>query len=114
MITSEQHSKAVAFRDLHLQGDAFVMPNPWDAGTARLLSELGFVALGTTSAGLAHALGRPDGANRVGRGETLENARAIVEATTLPVSADLESGFAENPLGGTGRAGGRFDRGHYR
>lgn len=73
------------------------MPNPWDAGTARVLTGVGFAALATTSAGLAHSLGRADGANLVGRDETLANARSIVEATPLPVSADLESGFGRTP-----------------
>jgi 2-methylisocitrate lyase-like PEP mutase family enzyme len=94
----DQYRKAVAFRDLHHTGDPFVMPNAWDAGSARLLSSLGFVALATTSGGLAQSLGRPDGANMVTRAETLENARSIVEATALPVSADLESCFAETAV----------------
>ncbi|MCF6522421.1 isocitrate lyase/phosphoenolpyruvate mutase family protein [Streptomyces sp. JJ36] len=85
------------FEELHRQDGAFVLANAWDAGTARLLAELGFAALGTTSAGLAHALGRPDGANAVGRDETLANAAAIAAATELPVSADLESGFGATP-----------------
>ena len=73
------------------------MPNPWDAGSARLLASLGFVALATTSAGLAYALGRPDGEGAITRAETLGNARSIVAATTLPVSADLENCFADDP-----------------
>lgn len=71
----------------------FVVANAWDAGTARLLTGLGFAALATTSAGLAFSLGRPDGAGLVDRAEALANARAIVGAGHLPVSADLESGF---------------------
>jgi 2-methylisocitrate lyase-like PEP mutase family enzyme len=90
----DQHARAVAFRDLHAGPDAFVMPNPWDAGTARILTGLGFPALATTSAGVAFSLGRPDGAGRLLRSETLDNARAIVAATHLPVSADLESCYA--------------------
>lgn len=90
----ETRAKAEAFRRLHRPGDPLLMPNPWDAGSAWLLSSLGFAALGTTSAGLAHSLALPDGANRVSRDVTLANARAIVEATSLPVSGDLESGFA--------------------
>jgi len=93
-LKSEQYRKGVAFRHLHNGADLFVMPNPWDAGSARLLSSLGFVALATTSAGLAQSLGRADGCNQVSRAETLENARSIVESTALPVSADLESCFA--------------------
>jgi len=90
-----QASKAAAFQAVHARPGAFVIPNPWDAGTARILEALGFEALATTSAGLAYALGRRDGA--VGRIETLANARAIVEATDLPVSADLENGFGHRP-----------------
>ena len=88
--------KRRTFRLLHESG-CFVIPNPWDAGSARLLAGLGFEALATTSAGLAFALARPDGAGRVSREETLANARAIVEATELPVSADLERGFGDAP-----------------
>ncbi|MEX2201952.1 MAG: isocitrate lyase/phosphoenolpyruvate mutase family protein [Dongiaceae bacterium] len=91
-----QADKARTFQALHREG-CFVIPNPWDAGSARLLSGLGFKALATTSAGLAFALARPDGANRVSRAETLANARAIVEASDLPVSADLEDGFGARP-----------------
>jgi len=85
------------FRDLHYRPGTFVIPNPWDAGTARILTSLGFDALATTSAGLAFALGRPDGQGAVSREETLANARSIVEATHLPVAADLENGFADTP-----------------
>jgi 2-methylisocitrate lyase-like PEP mutase family enzyme len=74
-----------------------VIPNPWDAGSARLLASLGFAALATTSAGLAFSLGRRDGEGGLDREETLVNAQAIVEATDLPVSADLENGFADAP-----------------
>jgi 2-methylisocitrate lyase-like PEP mutase family enzyme len=89
-----QAEKAATFRALHETG-CFVIPNPWDAGTARILTTLGFAALTTTSAGLAFALGRRDGA--AGREETLANARAIVAATHLPVAADLENGFGHRP-----------------
>jgi 2-methylisocitrate lyase-like PEP mutase family enzyme len=95
----DQYRRGVAFRDLHAGPGAFVIPNPWDAGSARILSGLGFRALATTSAGIAYGLGLPDGANRVGRDEALDNARAIVAATPLPVSADLESGYCEDPAG---------------
>jgi 2-methylisocitrate lyase-like PEP mutase family enzyme len=91
-----QKAKAESFRALHERTGAFVIPNPWDAGTAVLLSGLGFEALATTSAGLAFALGRRD-AGGVTRGETLANVRAIVSATPLPVSADLENGYAADP-----------------
>lgn len=76
---------------------AFVVPNPWDAGSARILTALGFAALATTSAGLAFSLGRRDAEGAVSREETLANARAIVDATDLPVSADLEDGFGPRP-----------------
>jgi 2-methylisocitrate lyase-like PEP mutase family enzyme len=91
-----QAEKGRAFAALHREG-CFVIPNPWDAGSARLLAGLGFQALATTSAGLAFALARQDGANLVDRDETLGNARAIVEASDLPVSADLEDGFGARP-----------------
>jgi 2-methylisocitrate lyase-like PEP mutase family enzyme len=92
-----QLEKALAFRALHQRPGAFVIPNPWDAGSALLLSTLGFEALATTSAGFAFALGRRDSEGSLSRAETLANARAIVEATDLPVSADLENGFGNNP-----------------
>jgi 2-methylisocitrate lyase-like PEP mutase family enzyme len=87
--------KATAFRELHERPGAFVIPNPWDAGTARLLASLGFEALATTSLGLANMLGRPD--SRVTRAEVIANCRAIVEATDLPVNVDLENCFAHQP-----------------
>ena len=87
--------KAEKFRGLHTQAGAFVIPNPWDAGSARILEHLGFKALTTTSAGLAFALGRRDGSCT--RAETLANARAIVDASDLPVAADLENGFGDSP-----------------
>ncbi|HVX39511.1 MAG TPA: isocitrate lyase/phosphoenolpyruvate mutase family protein [Gemmatimonadaceae bacterium] len=96
MPTSQQ-DKAERFRALHARSGAFVIPNPWDAGTARLLEHLGFEALTTTSAGLANSLGRRDGAGLVSLDETLANARAIVDATDLPVAADLENGFGDSP-----------------
>jgi 2-methylisocitrate lyase-like PEP mutase family enzyme len=86
-----------AFLDLHVKGDPLLMPNPWDAGTARVLAALGFRALATTSAGFANTLGRPDGA--VTRDEALAHASAIVRAVDLPVSADFENGFADDPHG---------------
>ncbi|UUU39505.1 isocitrate lyase/PEP mutase family protein [Streptomyces sp. NBC_00162] len=93
----DQRARALAFRRLHQGTEPFVVPNPWDAGTARLLTGLGFAALATTGAGLAYRLGRPDGTNLVGRLEILANAAEIVAATHLPVSADLESGFGDTP-----------------
>ncbi|SDM31353.1 2-Methylisocitrate lyase, PEP mutase family [Streptomyces sp. cf386] len=95
----DQYRRAVAFARLHEGDRAFVVANAWDAGSARLLWQLGFQALATTSAGLALSLGRPDGANLVGRDEVLENARAIVAATPLPVSSDLESCYADSAEG---------------
>jgi len=88
---TSQHDRAVTFAALHQSG-TFVVPNPWDAGTARILTGYGFPALATTSAGLAFALGRRDGANLVSPAETLANASQIAAATHLPVSADLENG----------------------
>jgi 2-methylisocitrate lyase-like PEP mutase family enzyme len=94
---SSRCDKARAFRALHEGPGAFVIPNPWDVGTARILAGLGFEALATTSAGLAFALGRRDGEGAVSRDEALAHARAIVGATPLPVSADLENGFGDAP-----------------
>ncbi len=92
-----QAAKGERFQALHARPGAFVIPNPWDAGTARILTSLGFEALTTTSAGLAFVLGRRDGAGEVTREETLANAKAIVDATDLPVAADLENGFGHTP-----------------
>src|SRR5260370_4973242 len=97
MMRASQIDKAERFRALHARPGAFVIPNPWDAGTARILTGLGFEALTTTSAGLAFTLGRGDGAGAVSREEALANARAIVEATDLPVAADLENGYGHPP-----------------
>jgi 2-methylisocitrate lyase-like PEP mutase family enzyme len=91
----DQAERARAFRALHERPGAFVIPNPWDVGTARILAGLGFEALATTSAGMAFALGRHDGA--VSRDDALAHARTIVGATALPVSADLENGFGAAP-----------------
>jgi 2-methylisocitrate lyase-like PEP mutase family enzyme len=85
------------FLDLHRPGDPLLMPNPWDAGSARVLASLGFRALATTSAGFANTLGRPDGA--VTRDEALAHAAALVAAVDVPVSADLENCFADDPHG---------------
>jgi 2-methylisocitrate lyase-like PEP mutase family enzyme len=92
-----QEQKATAFRALHERDGAFIIPNPWDAGTAKLLAALGFEALATTSLGLANALGRVDGTGAVSRGEVLENCARIAAATDLPVSADLENCYAHEP-----------------
>jgi 2-methylisocitrate lyase-like PEP mutase family enzyme len=92
-----QLQKARAFRALHERAGAFIIPNPWDAGTARILAALGFEALATTSLGLANALGRADGAGAVSRREVLDNCADIAGATDLPVSADLENCYADEP-----------------
>jgi 2-methylisocitrate lyase-like PEP mutase family enzyme len=85
------------FLDLHRPGDPLLMPNPWDAGSARVLATLGFQALATTSAGFAATLGRKD--MSVTRDEALAHAAAVVAAVDVPVSADLENGFADDPHG---------------
>jgi 2-methylisocitrate lyase-like PEP mutase family enzyme len=90
-----QHDKAVRFKALHQGPGAFVIPNPWDAGSARLLAGLGFQALATSSSASAGVLGRRDGS--VTREEALAHCRAIVAATDVPVSADLEKGFGDAP-----------------
>jgi 2-methylisocitrate lyase-like PEP mutase family enzyme len=93
-----QTQKAEAFKKLHEGPGAFVMPNPWDAGSARFLENMGFKALATTSAGIAYGLGKPDGVNAVTRAENLANAVAIAAVTDVPVSGDLEGGFGTDPL----------------
>lgn len=85
------------FLDLHRPGQPLLMPNPWDAGSARVLAALGFQALATTSSGFAATLGRPD--MSVSREEAIAHAAQIVEAVDVPVSADLENGFADDPHG---------------
>ena len=94
-MAATQSDKAARFRALHEGPGAFVIPNPWDAGSARILTALGYAALATSSGASAGMLGRRDGA--VTRDEALAHARAIVEATDLPVSADLEKGFGDAP-----------------
>ena len=99
MITRDQRQqeKAVSFVALHKAAGAFVIPNSWDAGSARILAAVGFEALATTSAGLAFALGRRDAEGLLSRDDALANAAVIVQATDLPVSADLEDGFGPRP-----------------
>jgi len=92
-----QIAKARQFQSLHARPGAFVIPNPWDAGSARILASLGFEALTTTSAGLAFSLGKPDGTGAVTRAETIANARAVADATDLPAAGDLENGFGDSP-----------------
>ncbi len=90
-------TKFERFQQLHQRAGAFVIPNPWDAGSARILAALGFEALATTSGGLAMSLGRRDSLQGLSREQVLANAQSIVEATDLPVSADLEDGFGPAP-----------------
>ncbi len=117
-MASSQSDKAVRFRALHRGPAAFVIPNPWDAGSARILAGLGFQALATSSGAAARILGRRDG--ELMRDEALAHARAIVDATDLPVSADLEAGFGRapapvaetiRPAAGVGLVGGIIDDG---
>ena len=93
----DQQEKFRQFRELHRGPGAFVIPNPWDAGSAKLLASLGFQALATASAGYAFSKGRRDSSAALGRDEMLANAAEIVQATALPVSADLEDGFGAAP-----------------
>src|SRR6202453_3703361 len=92
---STQTEKGQAFRALHQRDHAFIIPNPWDIGSARLLAHLGFEALASTSAGYAFSMGLLDGA--VGREAMIAHVSALTSATDLPVSADLENGFADAP-----------------
>jgi len=111
-----QSEKAKKFRALHTGPRAFIIPNPWDVGSARILAALGFQALATTSAGFAFSLGRRDG--QVTREEALAHCRAIIEASDLPVAADLENCFGDEPrivaetirlAGSTGIVGGSVE-----
>jgi 2-methylisocitrate lyase-like PEP mutase family enzyme len=95
-MVDSQLARAEAFRSLHERPGIFAIPNPWDAGSASMLATLGFQALATTSAGFAFSIGRPDAERAIGREDTLANARTIVDATSLPVSADLENGFGDD------------------
>jgi 2-methylisocitrate lyase-like PEP mutase family enzyme len=115
-VTREQ--KYEAFKSLHERAGAFVIPNPWNAGTAKILTALGFEALATTSAGYAFSAGRRDTTAELTRDDILENAKSIVEATHLPVSADLQDGFGPSPetcaatirlASGVGLAGGSIE-----
>jgi 2-methylisocitrate lyase-like PEP mutase family enzyme len=95
-MTTSTHEKRATFRALHTHS-CFVLPNPWDIGSARMLEGLGFKALATTSSGYAWSVGHPDGA--ISRDMVLAHLRTMVSATDLPVNADFESGFAANPEG---------------
>ncbi len=90
-----QADKAIAFRALHQRDKAFIIPNPWDVGSARILASMGFEALATTSVGYAFSIGRPD--HGVSRDEMIVHAAELVAATHCPVSADLENGFGDDP-----------------
>ena len=92
-----QLERAQQFRALHQRPGIFVMPNPWDAGSAKLFASLGFEAMATTSQGYANTLGRVDGALAISRDELIANCRVIAAATDLPINADLENGYADDP-----------------
>jgi len=92
-----QAEKARSFHALHERSGIFIMPNPWDAGTAKLFASLGFEALATTSLGFASSRGRVDGTLSIAREELIANCREIASATELPVNADLENGYADDP-----------------
>jgi 2-methylisocitrate lyase-like PEP mutase family enzyme len=92
---STQAEKGRAFRALHARDGAFIIPNPWDVGTARLLAHVGFEALATTSMGYAFSVGQRD--NTINRATMMEHVSAIASATDLPVSADLENGYGDAP-----------------
>jgi 2-methylisocitrate lyase-like PEP mutase family enzyme len=93
-VHATQHEKAAAFRALH-EGETFIIPNPWDAGSAKVLAALGFKALASTSSGFAFTLGRPDGGATLE--EVIEHTKQLAEATSLPVSIDLENGYGPDP-----------------
>lgn len=93
--SNTQRKLGQTFRDLHFANEGFIIPNPWDAGTAKFLEQLGFKSLATTSAGFSFARGRQD--KSLSLGLVLGNLRQITEATSLPVSADLENGFGDSP-----------------
>lgn len=96
-MTITQAAKAETFRGLHEGPQAFILPNAWDAGSAKLLAAAGFPALASTSAGIAYALGRPDASSALSREENLAALAAIAAAVELPVSADLEAGYGRTP-----------------
>jgi len=100
MTKPDQQERATRFRALHERDGVFVIPNPWDAGSARVLAGLGFEALATTSSGFAFTLGRSDGA--VSCDEVMAHIRDLVAATPLPVSADLENCFSDDPAEAAG------------
>jgi 2-methylisocitrate lyase-like PEP mutase family enzyme len=93
MVTETHRAKAVQFRNMHTSGRILVLPNAWDAGSSRIFEHAGFKAIGTTSAGVAFSLGYPDG-ERISREEMIESVRRIARAVSVPVTADLEAGYA--------------------
>lgn len=95
--SDEQRARAEVFKQLHHREQLFVLANPWDAGSAKLLGALGFEALATTSAGFAFAQGKLDTIGAMSRDEAISHARDIVQSTRLPVSADLENGYGDSP-----------------
>lgn len=95
---TSRSEKVAAFRALHRDG-CFVMPNPWDVGSARVLEARGFRALATTSSGYAFTQGKPDGAGAVTRDEALAHAEAVAAHTRVPVNGDFENGYADDPAG---------------
>lgn len=95
--TPRQTEQAIVLQKLHNSPGIFAIPNPWDAGSAKILASLGFKALATTSAGMSFSIGKPDGDGVVSLEEALENVRVIAAATSLPVSADLENGYGDDP-----------------
>jgi 2-methylisocitrate lyase-like PEP mutase family enzyme len=97
MQTFSQVQKGEALQVLHQRAGIFVIPNAWDAGSAKMLAALGFEAIATTSAGLACSKGKPDGEGALTREETFDNVAEIIHATSLPVSADLENGYGDEP-----------------
>jgi len=112
----DQLEKANAFRDLHENSETFIIPNPWDVGSAQLLEKVGFKALATTSSGFAHSIGKADG--QVSLDEKLAHCRDLAAATNIPISADFEDGFAADPkeaaanlikLAATGVVGGSIE-----
>ena len=94
-MTGSLNQKAAAFVDLHERPGAFALPNPWDVGSAKMFEALGFAALATTSSGYAQTLGRSDG--MVTLDEKLEHCRELAQATSIPITADLENGFGDDP-----------------
>ena len=94
---SDMRIKAEKFAALHRREKAFILPNPWDVGSAKMLTALGFEALATTSAGFAFSIGRGTAIGEISRDEALDHAASIIAATPLPVSADLENGYGHKP-----------------